>query len=259
MPADDGFTLAERLDAGAYYFKVTRSGGESTGGYAIRMLKDEAMNEIVTRCSALAAPFSDPLFGCQWNLRNRASSVIRRAMTSGSRRSGLAATGRWHRHCGRGQRTARGPSRPDRQRGHESRPRLQRRRGRPAQPLPTPTEPRWPASSRRATTTSAAGESRHGRRCTGTTFCNPTWTPTWSTPRPGTWPRPRVQHSWGNPEGPGLTPADAGWEMAIDTGVTSGYGGKGVVYVWPRAMALPKTTRTSAGTRTTTASSRSAR
>ncbi len=39
-------------------------------------------------------------------------------------------------------------------------------------------------------------------------------------------------NSWGNTDGPYVDPASAGWEMAIDTGVTTGYGGKGAVYVW---------------------------
>ena len=65
-----GFTLSERLDAGTHYIKVTRSGGDNTGGYAIRVLEDAHMNRVVTECSALAAPFSDPLSGCQWHLKN---------------------------------------------------------------------------------------------------------------------------------------------------------------------------------------------
>ena len=35
------------------------------------MVEDEDMNEVMTDCSALTAPFSDPLSGCQWNLKNR--------------------------------------------------------------------------------------------------------------------------------------------------------------------------------------------
>ena len=66
-----GFMLADRLEAGTHYVRVTRSGGAGTGGYAIRMFEDEDMNEVVAACSALTAPFSDPLSGCQWHLKNR--------------------------------------------------------------------------------------------------------------------------------------------------------------------------------------------
>ena len=65
-----GFTLSDRLDAGTHYIKITRSGGDNTGGYVIRMFEDVFMNEAVADCSALTAPFSDPLSGCQWNLKN---------------------------------------------------------------------------------------------------------------------------------------------------------------------------------------------
>ena len=46
-------------------------------------------------------------------------------------------------------------------------------------------------------------------------------------------------NSWGAIEGPGLDPAAETWEMAIDTGVTTGYGGKGVVYVWSAGNGAP--------------------
>ena len=39
-------------------------------------------------------------------------------------------------------------------------------------------------------------------------------------------------NSWGSPDGPGLSGASRSWEMAIDRGVETGWGGKGVVYVW---------------------------
>ena len=47
-------------------------------------------------------------------------------------------------------------------------------------------------------------------------------------------------NSWGAIEGPGLDPAAETWEMAIDTGVTTGYGGKGVVYVWSAGNGYPE-------------------
>ena len=87
-----GFVLSDRLDAGTHYIKVTRSGGDSTGGYVIRMVKDEVMNRIMRVCTARTSPFSDPLSRCQWHLRNRVSSLGARERTSGWRPSGLAAT-----------------------------------------------------------------------------------------------------------------------------------------------------------------------
>ena len=39
-------------------------------------------------------------------------------------------------------------------------------------------------------------------------------------------------NSWGAVDGPEASPASALWELAIENGVTRGYGGKGVFYVW---------------------------
>ncbi len=65
-----GFTISRRLDAGTHYLKVAGSSGLMPGNYAIRMVEDEEMNDVVAECSSLPAPFSDPLSGCQWNLQN---------------------------------------------------------------------------------------------------------------------------------------------------------------------------------------------
>ena len=39
-------------------------------------------------------------------------------------------------------------------------------------------------------------------------------------------------NSWGPDDGPGLDAPDKTWEMAITHGVTNGFGGKGIFYVW---------------------------
>ena len=39
-------------------------------------------------------------------------------------------------------------------------------------------------------------------------------------------------NSWGPDDGPGLDAPDKTWEMAITNGVTNGFGGKGIFYVW---------------------------
>ena len=72
------------LDAGTHYIKVTRSGGDSTGGYVIRMVKDEVMNHPLR--SAIRSP--DVSGTCVTGV----SSLGARERTSGWRPSGLAAT-----------------------------------------------------------------------------------------------------------------------------------------------------------------------
>ena len=64
------FTLRRTLDAGTYYVRVTRSGGAETGPYTILLVDDPALEALLARCSGLDTSVSDPLFGCQWNLKN---------------------------------------------------------------------------------------------------------------------------------------------------------------------------------------------
>ena len=65
-----GFTLTGHLEAGTHYIKLTRAGGAATGGYGIRMSRDSDMNVTESVCSKPSPPFSDPLSWCQWHLRN---------------------------------------------------------------------------------------------------------------------------------------------------------------------------------------------
>ena len=65
-----GFTFAQRLDAGTYYLRVSRSAGASTGTYTVRAIEDITQERVATECSAISAPFGDPLSGCQWHLKN---------------------------------------------------------------------------------------------------------------------------------------------------------------------------------------------
>ena len=65
-----GFTVRATLEAGTYFIKVTRFGGADTGPYSILMINDLQFEDLLNKCSGLDATFSDPLFGCQWNLKN---------------------------------------------------------------------------------------------------------------------------------------------------------------------------------------------
>ena len=65
-----GFTVRATLEAGSYFIKVTRSGGADSGPYSILMLNDFQLDDLLNKCSGLNTTFTDPLFGCQWNLEN---------------------------------------------------------------------------------------------------------------------------------------------------------------------------------------------
>ena len=62
------FFLHDRLDAGTYYIKVTHD-GDDTGPYTIRAF---TFASFLDRCSDIdtATTISDPLYGCQWHLNN---------------------------------------------------------------------------------------------------------------------------------------------------------------------------------------------
>ena len=64
------FTVRATLEPGTYFIKVTRSGGADTGPYSILMINDSQLEHLLGKCSGLNVTFNDPLFGCQWNLEN---------------------------------------------------------------------------------------------------------------------------------------------------------------------------------------------
>ena len=67
-----GFRFYDRLTAGIYYIKVTHD-GDDTGLYTIRAFEDRSYNNFLTRCSNIRTTLeegSDPLYGCQWHLHN---------------------------------------------------------------------------------------------------------------------------------------------------------------------------------------------
>ncbi len=231
-----GFTLADRLDAGTHYIKVTRSGGESTGGYAIRMLEDGGMNRVVAGCSAFTAPFSDPLSGCQWNLKNTGQLDgtsgqdirVEEVWTGGNMGAGIGVAvvdnglheghpdltdnvdiARRHDYSAGGH----GLLHPFDSHGTAVAGIIAARDnalgGRGVAPRATIYGYNVLTSDESDIDANEVDAMNRNLDTTGVS-----------------------NNSWGPIDGPGLDPAPAGWDMAIDTGVTSGYGGKGVVYVW---------------------------
>ena len=69
---DDSFSFGGRLDAGTYYLKVTGKDGTETGRYTVRAVVEGDYTYFLNRCSNISrsASISDPLYGCQWHLKN---------------------------------------------------------------------------------------------------------------------------------------------------------------------------------------------
>ena len=67
------FFFHERLDAGTYYIKVTGGSPGKSGTYVIHAFEDTDYKRFLDDCAALddtADGVDDPLYGCQWHLLN---------------------------------------------------------------------------------------------------------------------------------------------------------------------------------------------
>ena len=69
---DDLFIFEGRLDAGTYHLKVTGKDATDTGRYTVRAIEEGGYTYFLNRCSSISrsAGINDPLYGCQWHLNN---------------------------------------------------------------------------------------------------------------------------------------------------------------------------------------------
>ena len=228
--AAGGLTLVDRLSAGTYYLKVR---GSSAGGYALQI--DTDGSNIVESClgSEASSPFSDPLSSCQWRLRNTGAFEstlagedidVPSVWASGNKGEGVSVAvvddGLDEQHPDLARNVHAG-------RGHDY---------------------------------TGAGDLLHPLARHGTAVAGIIAARDDNVGIRGVAPRARIHgynllrrfsttnlvdamtrhvgatavsnNSWGSPDGPGLSGASRSWEMAIDRGVETGWGGKGVVYVW---------------------------
>ena len=68
----DVFIFQGRLDAGTYYLKVAGKDGTETGRYTVRAIREGSYTYFINRCSNISrsSGINDPLYGCQWHLNN---------------------------------------------------------------------------------------------------------------------------------------------------------------------------------------------
>ncbi len=69
---DDFFQFQGSLDAGTYYLKVAGKDTTDVGRYTVRAIREGSYTHFENRCSSItrSAGISDPLYGCQWHLNN---------------------------------------------------------------------------------------------------------------------------------------------------------------------------------------------
>lgn len=64
------FEINDHLGAGTYYLKVTATPGASTASYVLMASETATILELNELCSGLSTSVSDPYFGCQWYLKS---------------------------------------------------------------------------------------------------------------------------------------------------------------------------------------------
>ena len=65
-----GYRLEATLATGTSYLTVEARDGSSTGGYIVRVTEDPAYRAFIDACTGLTTSVTDPLYGCQWHLDN---------------------------------------------------------------------------------------------------------------------------------------------------------------------------------------------
>ena len=231
-----GFTITGRFDAGTYYLKINRSASAAataTGVYTVLAVEDARSRRLATQCSAGSSAIGDPWYGCQWHLKNTAQfgglaglDINAEGAWAAARKLGEGSVvrvvddGMDHYHEDL-------VANADSQRNHDY----------------------------GGQTDVFDGNASHGTQVAGVIAARDN-----ALGGRGVAPRAKIHglallgnvtdanaadamtrgmsavavsnNSWGPADGPTPKLAPASWEKAVDSGVDSGYGGRGVFYVW---------------------------
>ncbi len=227
------FTLRATLSAGTYYIKVTRSGGAETGAYTVLIVDDPVLERLFSRCSGISTAFGDPLYGCQWNLKNT-------GQLGGTPGEDINVEGVWTGgNLGAGIHVVLVDEGMDYQ--HEDLNTDESRSHRYV------SEPYYSAYTHATNVAGivAARDNNLGVRGVAPRATIIVHTSLVPGGRPGSHPTREAaamirnmevaavfNNSWSGTRGPAPAAAPQGWESAVKTGVTDGYAGKGVFYVF---------------------------
>ena len=66
----EAFAIVTQVDAGTYYVRVKAPDGGTGGPYVLSAWDTDYGQDPVKRCTDIATLQSDPLYGCQWHLKN---------------------------------------------------------------------------------------------------------------------------------------------------------------------------------------------
>ena len=229
-----GFTLQDRLSVGTHYIKVTRDGAglSTTGPYTISLLEDFSYPRFLSDCSDITTTFSDPLYGCQWHLNNS-------GQLGGTDGEDINVEDAWATTQGAGINVAVVDNGMDYE--HEDL----------TDNVMTTKNHNYNTDgtdifdARYSHGTSVAGVIAARDNTVGVRGVAPqagiygyNLLRAFTEVNRGDAMTRKMgitavsNNSWGWLDGPGLDAASAFWEMAVERGITTGYGGKGVFYAW---------------------------
>ena len=248
-PLPIGYSLRDRLQAGTHYLKVTNRLGTQTGPYVIVLRQDTQYTEFLDLCRRITTTIttiSDPLYGCQWNLDNSGQITARPAAAAGEPIAGLAGEdinveGAWTTTQGANINVAMVDDgmhyehedlidNVDTARNHDYSGLNEIYR-------------RSATHGTRVAGIIAARDNSLGVRGVAPRATiygyNVLWNPPYIVAADVYDAMAREaattavsNNSWGQTASPGLSPFTRLWEMTVESGITTGFGGKGVSYVW---------------------------
>ena len=232
-----GFWIEDDFDTGTYYVKVTTPSGVASHPvpYTIHAYEDTAYNDFVDACGtetvSLNDPqINDPLYGCQWHLNNRTGedinveSVWAEGMTGEGVTVAVVDDGMDHYH--------------EDMRGNVDVSRNHDYTG--GGDIYHPFAHHGTAvAGIIAARDNGSGVRGVAPRATiyGYNYTAGDWEQFQDIYGADAMSRNRVatamsNNSWGPIDGPWLGTASSIWEVAVETGVREGYGGKGTFYAW---------------------------
>ena len=83
LPGALGFVLHAELEAGTSYIRVGGESRATVGTYAIRAMVNAEYSDFLSTCADITTDYDDPLYGCQWHLKNTGQDTGAGVGTSG--------------------------------------------------------------------------------------------------------------------------------------------------------------------------------
>ena len=232
VPGGLGFVLRGSLNAGTSYVKVTAGNANETGPYTIVASEDTEYASFIDGCSAISTDYDDPLYGCQWHLNNTGRNGgtvdedinVEEVWDGGNLGAGINVAvvdnGLYYEH-------------------EDLKDNVNRARNRDYTFRGSVFERYFDHGTRVAGVIAARDNGLGGRgvapRATvyGYNFLRfPTFAALVDAMTRNLSDTAVSNNSWGHRRGAGFDRASTLWELAIDVGVSTGFGGKGIFYAF---------------------------